>query len=95
MRLVAVYMETMTAVMIQRGRKQQPSSFPSFYILCIPTSEQEEDESHDHGVSKVQDGASQSSDLQLGEEVMNGIDQEIHSSEAAGQEGTPLPMIVL
>lgn len=59
------------------------------------TSEQEEDESHDHGVSKVQDGASQSSDLQLGEEVMNGIDKEIDSSEAAGQEGAPLPMIVL
>lgn len=59
------------------------------------TSEEEKNESHDHGVSKVQDGAGQSSDLQLREEVMNGVDQEVDSSEAAGQEGTPLPVIVL
>lgn len=60
-----------------------------------PTSEQEEDESHDQGIAKVEDGAGQSGDLQLGEEVMNGVDEEIKSSEAACQEGTPLPVVVL
>lgn len=60
-----------------------------------PTSEQEEDESHDQGIAKVEDGAGQSGDLQLREEVMNGVDEEIKSSEAACQEGTPLPVVVL
>lgn len=59
------------------------------------TSEQKKDESHDHSVSKVKDGTGQSSDLQLGEEIMNGINQEVDSSEATGEEGAPLPVVVL
>lgn len=66
-----------------------------YLLFYIPTSKQEKDESHDHGVSKVQDGAGQPRDLQLGEEVMNSIDQEVDGGKAAGQEGTPLPVVVL
>ncbi len=48
-----------------------------------------------HVVAEVKNGAGESTDLQLREEVMDGIDQEINSCESAGEEGAPLPVIVL
>lgn len=74
---------------------RRPQMIPTRRSSRVHTSEQEEDEGHDGGVSEVQDGAGQACDLQLGEEVMNGVDQEVDSSEAAGQEGAPLPVVVL
>lgn len=57
--------------------------------------EKKEDQDHDHGVAEVQDGARCARDLQLGEEVVDGVHEEVHGGEAAGEEGTPLPVIVL
>lgn len=59
------------------------------------TCEKEEDEDHNQSVSKVEDGAGSSDDLQLWEEVMDSIDKQIHCCEATGQEGTPPPVVVL
>ena len=62
---------------------------------AVRTSEEEEDQGHDHGVAKVQYDGGQPADLQLGEEVVDGIDQEVDRRETAGQERTPLPVVVL
>lgn len=59
------------------------------------TCEEEEDEDHNHSVAKVEDGAGSSNYLQLREEVMHSVDKQIDSCEAAGQEGTPPPVVVL
>lgn len=48
------------------------------------TCEEEEDEDHNHGVSKVEDGAGSSDYLQLREEVMHSVDKQIDCREAAG-----------
>lgn len=65
---------------------------------CAPrplTCEEEEDEHHDGGVTEVEDGAGGSYDLQLGEEVVDGVDKQVDGREATGQEGTPPPVVVL
>lgn len=59
------------------------------------TCEEEEDEHHDGGVTEVEDGAGGSYDLQLGEEVVDGVDKQVDGREATGQEGTPPPVVVL
>ena len=59
------------------------------------TCEEEEYEHHDRGVAKVEDGAGGSYDLQLGEEVVDGVDKQVDGREAAGQEGAPPPVVVL
>lgn len=61
----------------------------------VLTCEEEEHEDHDHGVTKVEDGAGHSDDLQLWEEVMHSVDEQVDCCEAAGQEGTPPPVVVL
>lgn len=48
------------------------------------TCEEEEDEDHNHGVSKVEDGAGSSDYLQLREEVMHSVDKQIDCCETAG-----------
>ena len=50
------------------------------------TSEEEEDQHHDKGVTKIQEGGDCSSDRQFGEEEMDRIQKEIHCSTAASQE---------
>lgn len=59
------------------------------------TCEKEKDKDHNHRVAEVQDGASSSNNLQLGEEVMYAIDKQVDRCEATGQEGTPPPVIIL
>lgn len=59
------------------------------------TCEKEKDEDHNHRVAEVEDRASRSNDLQLREEVMHAVDKQIDCCEAAGQEGTPPPVIIL
>lgn len=69
-----------------------------FFCSCckhVLTCEEEEHEDHDHGVTKVEDGAGHSDDLQLWEEVMHSVDEQVDCCEAAGQEGTPPPVVVL
>lgn len=48
------------------------------------TCEQEENQDHDHSVPKVEDGASNTSNLEFWEEIMNGVDEEVNGGEAAG-----------
>lgn len=55
----------------------------------------EEDQNHYHSITEVQDCACCPRDLQFGEEVVYGVYQEVNSCEAAGEEGTPLPMVIL
>lgn len=50
------------------------------------TCEQEENQDHDHSIPEVQDGASNTSNLEFREEIMDGVDEEINGGEAAGQE---------
>lgn len=67
-------------------------------LMCVAsglTCEEEEDQDHNQSVAKVEDGAGRSNDLQLREEVMHSVDEEIDSGEAAGQEGTPPPVVIL
>lgn len=59
------------------------------------TCEEEEDEDHDHGIAKIEKGAGCSYDLQLGEEVMDSVDEQVDRREATGQERAPPPVVVL
>lgn len=61
----------------------------------IITCKEEEDENHNHSVSKVQYSACRANYLQFWEEVVHSVDKEIDCCEAAGQEWTPPPMVVL
>ena len=59
------------------------------------TSEQEEEENHDGRVSEVEEGRGRSFDLQLGDEVVDAVDEQVERGEAAGQVTAPPPVIVL
>ena len=59
------------------------------------TCKKEEDQNHYHSITEVQDCTCCPRDLQFGEEVVYGVYQEVNSCEAAGKEGTPLPMVIL
>lgn len=59
------------------------------------TCKEEEDEDHNHCVTKVEDSTGRSNNLQLRKEVMHSINKQIDRCEAAGQEGTPPPVVVL
>lgn len=59
------------------------------------SSEKEEKEHHNECVAKVQECAGGVVDLQLRRKVMTTVDEEIHGSEAAGEETSPPPMIIL
>lgn len=79
-------------MLLGRGKKEVCKVLKHFRHL---TCEKEKDEDHNHRVAKVQDGASSSNDLQLREEVMHAVDKQVDRCEAAGQEGTPPPVIIL
>ena len=59
------------------------------------TCEQEEGENHDGGVTEVQEGRCGSLDLQLGDEVVDAVDEEVERGEPARQVTAPPPVVVL
>ena len=65
------------------------------HLLHGLTCEEEEDEDHDHGIAKVEKGAGCSYDLQLGEEVVDRVDEQVDRREATGQERAPPPVVIL
>ena len=61
----------------------------------IVTGEQEEEENHDGRVSEVEEGRGRSFDLQLGDEVVDAVDEQVERGEAARQVASPPPVVVL
>ncbi len=59
------------------------------------TCEQEEGENHDGGVTEVQEGRCGSLDLELGDEVVDAVDEKVERGEAACQVAAPPPVVVL
>lgn len=82
----------MLHMLLRSGKKEVCKVWKRFRHL---TCEKEKDKDHNHRVAEVQDGASGSNNLQLGEEVMYAIDKQVDRCEATGQEGTPPPVIIL
>ena len=57
--------------------------------------EKEECEDHDGGVSEVEEGRCRPFNVQLGNEVVQTVDEQIESRETGGEETAPPPMVVL
>ncbi len=59
------------------------------------TCEQEEGENHDGGVTEVQERRCGSLDLELGDEVVDAVDEKVERGKAACQVAAPPPVVVL
>lgn len=59
------------------------------------TGEDEEQEDHNEGVSKVEEGAGEILNIQLGHIIVNAVEEKVDRCETTGQEGSPPPVVVL
>jgi len=59
------------------------------------TSEKEEEEAHDESVSKVEERADKSFNLELGGIEVDAVDEEVDGCESTSHERPPPPVIVL
>ena len=59
------------------------------------TCEEEEEEDHDDGVSKVEERAGKANNLRLGVVVVDAVEEEVDGCEAWCEERPPPPVVVL